>query len=165
MDLILIEAGIIISVIVIIIIVRIFLNRKGDSDFNNRLINPVLRQANPQSDSEPDELTDFEQKDDFEKLKKDNRFSELIYHINASHRTTLDAPMDDDTYRVIYAVKMTFSGVVLKFNDPAARYLIAYLRNGRKMLQYTFDIKANTFKETKIPNIVFNAAVPAHFRN
>src|SRR5436190_6625684 len=119
MSLILIKTGIVITIIVIIIFLKFFLNRKKDSDFNNRLTSPIQRQNNPKSDDEPDELTDFEQKADFENLKKDNHFSEMMYHINASYGTTLDTPMEDNTYRVIYAVKMTFSGIVLKFNDPS----------------------------------------------
>lgn len=106
----------------------------------------------------------MEQKSDFENLKKDNQFLNLMFHIKAEHRTTMERPQDDETYKVVYAVKMTFSGAVLKYNDNTARYLIAYLKNNKDNLQFTFDLKKNDINERKIPNIVFNAAVPAHFR-
>src|SRR5205085_12599839 len=108
-------------------------------------------------DNEPDEMTGIEQKIDFENLKKDNQFLNIMFHINSEYRTIFAAPQDENTYNIVYAVKMAFSGVVLKHNDISARYLIAYLLGSKNNLQFTFDLKKNDINERKIPNIVFNA--------
>ena len=165
------EISIIAAIIGIIIVIKIVLSNREDSELTKRLRNPSGFQNDPAaimdssgSYNTTGELTGIEQKTDFENLKKDNQFLNLMFHINSKHRTSFDNPIDEDTYKVVYAVKMTFSGAVLKYNDPSARYLIAYLQSAKNNLQFTFDMKKNDINERKIPIIVFNAAVPAPFR-
>lgn len=119
------------------------------------------KKASDYSDAEAEEIKI--QKQSFESLKNDARFTPLKKYIEGKYKFTFENPADEDTYKICYLCLYGDKNQILTAETGAgAKYLAAYLDRKKKpnKIQALINLETNEVKEYPLNSFQWGAMVP-----